>query len=509
MRRKSLGLVILPVGLSALIGTAAFNVSAQNAPAAPEGMGAGGMDAAGMAAGGMGGGGQATGPMTPCPGAITNTRLYTEVFKTEFTTLKGQEPNGAFGESAGAGDFDRDGYTDIAVGATGEEKVYIYRGTKDGLSTIPSTVLKGEQERSEFGRSMTVGDLNGDGYADLIVGAHSFDAGLGAHQGKLYVYQGGAKGVSVQPAQTIVGEHKGDEYARTFAVHDMDGDGINDLLTGASGYNGDQSYQGKAYVYRGTRKGLDTKPWFTAVGERSDDEFARSVTAADVNRDGHMDLIVGQPGLTGGSRAAGVTIPGTMHVFYGSAKGLSATAGFKAPGEMIKGHLGEGLSAAGDVNHDGYADVAIGARDFSCGEGAPGKIYLYLGGPKGLSMDRVWMLPGKGGSGVGRTMAAAGDLDGDGFAEFLSAAPMGTIERGAGVYVFFGGASTWGKDPVVITSEEVNSGIGFGVSAAGDINKDGAPDIVIGAPTGGGMRQGWVRVYYGKIATPGRNAGKK
>ncbi len=498
MRRKPSMCKVLPVGISALIALGTFSVSAQNAPAATDAM----APAAAM------GGGQTTGPLTPCPGAISKTRPYTEVFKTEFTTLKGQEQNGGFGESVASGDFDRDGYTDIAVGATGEEKVYVYRGTKDGLASTPSAVLKGEKEKSEFGRSMTVGDINGDGYADVIVGAHSFEGALGSHQGKLYVFLGGSKGVSDKPAQSIEGEHKGDEYARTFAVFDMDGDGINDLLTGASGYNGDQTYQGKVYVYRGTKAGLDTKPWFSAVGEHSDDEFARAVTAADLNHDGHMDLIVGQPGLTGGGRQAGVTIPGTMHVFYGSAKGLSPTANFKAPGEMIKGHLGEGLSGVGDVNHDGYDDVAIGARDFSCGDGAPGKLYLYLGGAKGLSMDRVWALPGKGGAGVGRTMAPAGDLDADGFADFLSAAPMGTAERGAGVYIFFGGATTWGKEPIVITSDEASSGIGFGVFSAGDINKDGAPDIVIGAPTGGG-RQGWVRVYYGKIASLNKPAAAK
>ena len=214
----------------------------------------------------------------------------------------------------------------------------------------------------------------------------------------------------------------------------------------------------------------------------------------------------GVHGLTGGGRQASVTIPGSMHVFYGSAKGLSATEGFKADGEMVRGHLGEGLAAVGDVNHDGFDDVAIGERDHSCGAGAPGKMYVYLGGTKGAATDRVWKLPGKGAAGVGRAIAAAGDLDGDGYADILSAAPMGTAERGAGVYVLFGGASSWGKDPVVLTSEEGNAGIGFGVSAAGDIDKDGAPDIVIGAPTGNN-RQGWVRVYYGKTAS--KVAGKR
>jgi len=490
MQRLWLSSKLWPLGVSALIALTASDLLAQTAAPATDAMAPAGM-----------GGGQTTGPMTPCPGAINKTRTHPEVFKTEFTTLKGSQDGGAFGESVASGDFDKDGYTDIAVGATGEEKVYLYRGTKEGLASTPTTVLKGEKEKSEFGRSMTVGDINGDGYADVIVGAHSFDDGLGSHQGKLYVYLGSAKGVSDKAAQTISGEHKGDEYARTFAVFDMDGDGINDLLTGASGYNGEQTYQGKVYVYRGTKNGLETKPWFSAVGEHSDDEFARAVTAADLNHDGQMDLIVGQPGLTGGGRQAGITIPGTMHVFYGSTKGLSPTANFKAPGEMIKGHLGEGLAGVGDVNHDGYDDVAIGARDFSCGEGAPGKLYLYLGGAKGVSLDRVWALPGKGGAGVGRTMAPAGDLDADGYADFLSAAPMGTAERGAGVYIFFGGANTWGKDPIVITAEEGSAGIGFGVFSAGDVNHDGALDIVIGAPTGGGAKQGWVRVYYGKITS--------
>ena len=152
-----------------------------------------------------------------------------------------------------------------------------------GISTTPSLVLEGDQPKGEFGRTLIAGDITGDGYADLVVGAHGFDAGAGRHQGKIYIYLGGPKGLNGTAAQTILGEHKNDEYGRTFAIADMNGDGVNDLIIGTSGYNGELAYQGKVYVYKGTRTGLDPTPYFTAVGENSNDEFGRSVGGTDLN----------------------------------------------------------------------------------------------------------------------------------------------------------------------------------------------------------------------------------
>jgi len=443
-------------------------------------------------------------PLAPCAGQITSTRPVTDVFKADFTHLKGVKPADSFGVAVASGDIDRDGYSDVIVGARGDFTasdnkglVYIYKGSKAGLSTTPSVVLESEQPKSEFGRTLIAGDINGDGYADVIVGAHGFNAGAGTHQGKVYIYLGGPKGISSTPAQTLLGEVKGGEYGRTFDIVDVNKDGINDLLLGASGYAGDIPNQGKAYVYLGTRNGVDPKPLFTYVGEKANDEFGRSITGADVNGDGFTDLIIGATGGTGGNNSKN-TVPGTMYVFYGSAKGFAQTYSTKFDGEFPKGHLAEGLWAVGDINRDGFADVAVGARDYACGTGVAGKVYAYLGGPKGLSADRVWTAVGMGDGGVGRSMAPVGDLDGDGYQDFISGAPVGTAEKGAGVYVFFGGAKGWGSKPVVLNADDGENAIGFGLFSAGDVNGDGAPDVVVGARDGGEAKEGWARVYYGK-----------
>ena len=214
---------------------------------------------------------------------------------------------------------------------------------------------------------------------------------------------------------------------------------------------------------------------------------------------GFRDLIVGAPGLT--QAGATSTVPGSMYVFSGSATGLAATPSFKVSGEITGSHLGEALAAVGDVNGDGYADVAIGARDFSCGGGPAGKIYVYLGGPDGFSADRVWTAVGSGKGGLGRAMAAAGDLNGDGYADFLAGAPGGGPDIGS-VYIFFGGPAGFSGDPIVIAAEGAGAGFGFGIFAAGDTNGDGVLDIVGGAPGSAAADKGRARVYYGIPKTP-------
>jgi FG-GAP-like repeat/FG-GAP repeat len=449
-----------------------------------------------------------------CTGTVTKTRTVADIFNPAFTQLNGVAAGDEFGASVGAGDFDKDGYTDIVVGARGDVvgqgtskgMAYVYRGSKNGISTTPSVVLNGEQSKGEFGRTLTVGDVNGDGYADIMIGAHGTDAGAGFHQGRIFIYYGGPKGISTTPSQTLTGEHKGDEFGRTFDVIDMDGDGINDLLVGASGHTGNLTSQGKIYIYRGTKNGLDPTPMFTRVGDNANDEFGRSLAGADVNGDGFMDLIVGTPGLTGAGKGARVTVPGSMYVFNGSAHGISTTPSFKTTAMVVGAHLGEGLAAVGDANGDGYADVAIGERDYSCEGIVAGKIIMYLGGPNGFSADRTWSMVGRGMTGLGRSVARGADLNGDGYDDFMTSAPVGTGKDGAGVHIFFGGPKGWG-DPMVLSADE--SSLGTSMFMGGDMNGDGARDLVVGSASGGPNKEGMVRVYYGKIKMKAKTAAKK
>lgn len=440
----------------------------------------------------------------PCTNTVSGTRPVSDVFSEQFTDLYGVSAGDEFGASVGAADFNRDGFMDIVVGARGDVvgqgmskgMAYIYLGSAAGIATTPAIVLSGEQAKGEFGRTLTAGDVNGDGYGDVIVGAHGTDAGKGTHQGRVFVYYGGPRGIGAAPALALTGENRGDEYGRTFDVVDMDGDGINELLVGASGHTGALSTQGKIYIYRGTKQGLDPQPWFTRAGDNADDEFGRSLAGADVNGDGHMDLIVGMPGLTGAGKGARVTVPGSMYVFHGSARGIATTPAFKATAAVVGAHLGEGLATVGDANGDGFADVAIGERDYSCQGGVAGKIILYLGSKTGFSADRTWSMVGKGFTGLGRSVARGADLNGDGYADFMTSAPSGSARDGAGAHIFFGGAQGWG-DPLVLSNE--SGSLGSSMFMAGDINGDGAPDVVAGSAGGGPGKAGMVRVYYGKI----------
>ena len=317
--------------------------------------------------------------------------------------------------ASSAGDVNGDGFGDVIVGAPGNINgaAYVVFGKASGFATVNlSDVAAGtggfkiiaENAFDNAGFSVSsAGDVNGDGFDDLIVGAHLNDAG-GSNAGAAYVVFGKASGFATVNLSSVAagtggfkifGENAGDVAARSVSsAGDVNGDGFGDVIVGAIGNDEGGGTAGAAYVVFGKAGGFATvnldnvavgTGGFKIVGESEDDESGGSVSSAgDVNGDGFDDLIVGANfNDAGGSNA------GASYVVFGKAGGFATvnldnialgTDGFKIIGENAHDYAGRSVSAAGDVNGDGFDDLIVGADGNDAGGGNAGSGYVVFGG---------------------------------------------------------------------------------------------------------------------------------
>ena len=207
-----------------------------------------------------------------------------------------------------------DGRCDVIVGAYHNNdgggdagKVYVYLGSASGLSTTAQWTATGEVAYDRLGASVaSTGDVNGDSYDDIIIGAHYNDDG-GNNAGKAYVYLGSASGLSTFASWTATGEAAGDYLGASVAsAGDVNGGGYDDVIVSAHGNNDGSNDAGKAYVYLGSATGLSTSASWTETGEVAVDYFGTSVASAgDVDGDGYDNIIVSSHGNNDGSNDAG------------------------------------------------------------------------------------------------------------------------------------------------------------------------------------------------------------
>jgi hypothetical protein len=411
----------------------------------------------------------------------------------------GERAEGMLGSALGAaGDVNGDGFDDFLVAAPEFDpggqpragRAYLHLGGSQGPRTPAAWVSSGGAGDILGAAVAGIGDVNGDGFADVVVGAPG--DGVTA-LGRADVYHGSPSGLAPVPQWTKVGPGPGSAYgASAAAAGDVNGDGYDDLLVGALGASQGEEGEGLAFLYLGSPAGLQAAPAWTGEGDTRFAAYGASLgSAGDVNGDGFADVVVGAYNWGVWTSPKTYTPYGRIYVHHGSPAGLGAApARVITPGQAGS-DFGKRVGTAGDVNGDGYDDVIVGAYEWTVTQVEQGAAFVYAGSASGVSESPVWTALGEGPGEqlyLGWSVGTAGDVDGDGYDEVVVGVmgyPGFPQQPGAcgRVLVFRGSGSGPSLSPWwTLTGRSEFCGLGWAVGTAGDVNGDGCADVAAGAP---------------------------
>jgi len=408
---------------------------------------------------------------------------------------------------AGAGDVNGDGFADVIVGAnfydngqSNEGAAFVYFGGAGAFNPTADAQLESNQISAESGFSVAgAGDVNGDGFADVIVGAHLYDNGQ-TNEGAAFLYFGGA-GAFNATADAQLESNQADAFLGTSAAGagDVNGDGFADVIVGAQFYDNGETDEGAAFVYFGGPGAFNATADALLESNQAGALFGTSAAGAgDVNGDGFADVIVGALGYDNGQTAEGAAF-----VYFGGPGAFNLTADAQLESNQANAFLGTSVAGAGDVNGDGFADVIVGAVSYDNGESNEGAAFVYFGGPGAFNATADAQLESnQADAQSGVSVAGTGDVNGDGFADVIvgaNAYDNGQSNEGA-AFVYFGGAGAFNPTAdAQLESNQISAESGVSVAGAGDVNGDGFADVIVGASRydNGETDEGAAFLYFG------------
>lgn len=413
-----------------------------------------------------------------------------------------------------AGDVNGDGYSDVIVGApkydngqADEGAAFVFPGTAAGIS-LAAKVLQSNQVNAQSGTSVsTAGDVNGDGYSDILIGAPYYDGGQ-TDEGAAFVYLGSAAGIGTTPAKSLEINQTGANFGISVAMAgDVNGDGRSDILVGAHQYDNGQLNEGAAFLFYGNTASVSLAA-VTLEANQAGAMMGYSVaSASDITGDGYTDVMVGARLYSNGQ-----AYEGAVFIYRGSAAGLVTNNPYRLESDQVDARFGHSIAPTGDVNGDHYADIIIGAYLYDASQVNQGAAFLYFGrtDPSEPVYGKTMITLNQREAQFGWAVAGAGDANGDGFSDFMVGARYYDSEKlnEGGAFVYYGGFSKqYNWSDVMITGQQQDAWLGSALAPAGDVNGDGYSDLIIGAyPYDNGQTdEGTALIYHGG-GTPGNES---
>lgn len=391
------------------------------------------------------------------------------------------------------GDLDGDGFGDVAVagiGLVGTPGLLLYRGDTLGLSAPPEELFDTADDEGCC-HELAVGDLDGDGLIDVIVGRRV--SGPKGYIATIEVHPGDGSSFALTPSVVLADPYKPQEqssWGQVFdVVGDVNGDGYDDLAVGVTRYS--STTVGQVWIYLGGASGLSATPAFTLEAPDGHTDFGEAVSkAGDVNADGFDDLIVGNP------RSTSSESKGVAYLFYGGGvQGLSSFTQLDETNTTFE--YGTTVAGGGDINGDGYDDVIVADPRECDWREEYAFFFVYWGDPVEVDKTKSQRVACGGTSCgyFGDSLELAGDVDGDGLSEVIVGVPHWGNDH---ALVYRGTPSGLSASPLNwLWSDFGSKTYATSVGPAGDLNGDGLADLLVSDTYGSADMRGAVQPWLG------------